>query len=216
LGVAVLELLAVLLFALAVSSDGFMVGIAYGFRKIKLPVMSLLLICVASATAVTAAMLVGKGLTSFLNPVAASRLGASTIMFIGLFFLVQSFRQKLGEIEGNGADPLLSIKVKPLGIIIQILKEPSSADFDRSGEIGMKEAFFLGLALAMDAFGAGIGIAMAGYNILFTALSVGMLKFILVSSGLVLGRRVKNERLQYLSSVLTGFILLALGVSEFI
>lgn len=205
-----------LLFALAVSSDGFMVGIAYGVRKIRLPVMSLLLISVASATAVTVAMLLGKGLTCFFSPVVASRLGAITIMFIGLFFLVQSFRQKLGCMEGNGADPLLSIKVKPLGIIIQILKEPSSADFDSSGEIGIKEAFFLGLALAMDAFGAGIGIAMAGYNILFTALSVGMLKFILVSSGLMLGRIVINERWQYLSSVLTGLILLALGVSEFI
>jgi putative Mn2+ efflux pump MntP len=32
--------------------------------------------------------------------------------------------------------------------------------------------------------GAGIGIAMAGYNILFTALTVGVLKFILVSTAL--------------------------------
>jgi len=210
------ELLAILMFALAVSSDGFMVGVAYGVRKIRLPIMSLLVICIASATAVTVAMFFGKGLCYFLNPNMASRLGALTIMAIGLFFLLQSFRQKLCVMEENGKDPLISLNIKPLGIIIQILKEPSSADFDSSGEIGMKEAFFLGLALAMDAFGAGIGIAMAGYNILLTAVSVGMLKFILVNSGMMLGKVVTNERWQYLSSVLTGIILLTLGASELI
>ena len=211
-----MELLAIILFALAVSSDGFMVGVAYGVRKIRMPIISLLVICIASATAVTVAMLFGRGLSSFLNPSTASHLGALTIMAIGLFFLLQSFRQKLCVMEENGKDPLISLNIKPLGIIIQILKEPSSADFDSSGEIGIKEAFFLGLALAMDAFGAGIGIAMAGYNILLTAVSVGMLKFILVSSGMMLGKVVTNERWQYLSSVLTGVILLALGSSEFI
>ncbi len=211
-----MEYLVVLLFAMAVSADGFMVGIAYGIRKIKIPFTSLVLICIASATAVTVSMLVGKGLGSLLNPVVASRLGAITIMLIGVFFLVQACRQKLDGLEVNGPDPLLSIKVKPLGIIIQILKEPSMADFDHSGEIGMREAVFLGLALAMDAFGAGIGMAMAGYNILFTALSVGLLKFILVNGGLMLGGRVKNERWQYLSSIVTGLILLGLGVAEFI
>jgi len=210
------ELLAIVLFALAVSSDGFVVGMSYGIRKIKMPLISLLVICVASASSVTIAMLFGKGLTCFLSPLAAAQLGAITIILIGGFFLMQSLRQKLCGLEVEEEDPLLSLKVKPLGIIIQILKEPSSADFDRSGEIGLQEAFFLGLALAMDAFGAGIGIAMAGYNILFTAISVGMLKFILVSSGLKLGTIIRNERWQYIPSVLTGLILLVLGISEFI
>lgn len=206
--------MASILFALAVSSDGFMVGMAYGIRKIRMPLISLLLISMASASAVTIAMLFGKGLSLLLNPRTAVHLGAITIIAIGGFFLLQSFRQRLEDIDNNNESPILSLNVKPLGIIIQILKEPSCADFDRSGEIGIKEATFLGLALAMDAFGAGIGIAMAGYNILFTAVSVGVLKFILVGSGLLLGRKVENEQWKHLSSVLTGLILLALGVSE--
>ena len=206
----------IFLFALAVSSDGFIVGMAYGVRKIRMPLVSLLVICAASASAVTVAMLFGKGLTCFLSPLAAARLGAITIIGIGGFFVLQSCRQKISGLEEDAEDPLLSFKIKPLGIIIQILKEPSRADFDSSGEISMQEAFFLGLALAMDAFGSGIGIAMAGYNILFTAISVGMLKFILVNSGLRLGRVIENERWQYLSSLLTGLIFLTIGVSELI
>ena len=67
----------------------------------------------------------------------------------------------------------------------------------------------------VDAFGAGIGIAMAGYSILFTAVSVGVLKFLLVSTGLLMGTYfIKSERWQYFASVLTGLILLALGFIE--
>ncbi|MEQ8201199.1 MAG: sporulation membrane protein YtaF [Syntrophomonadaceae bacterium] len=211
-----MEFLLIGLFALAVSADGFAVGLAYGFRKIKIPLLSLLVICAASASSVTAAMLLGRGLSSLLSPVLASRLGALTLIGIGLFFLLQSLRQQISSIEENGFNPLLSFKIRPLGIIIQILREPSSADFDHSGEIGSREALFLGLALAMDAFGAGIGIAMAGYNILFTAIAVGMVKFLLVGGGLLLGRTVARESWQGLPTALTALILLAIGISELI
>jgi putative sporulation protein YtaF len=211
-----LDLLLIGLFALAVSADGFAVGLAYGVRKIKIPLVSLLVICIASASSVTAAMLLGRGLSSLLSPLLASRLGALMIIVIGLIFLLQSLRQKINAIEENGSDPLLSLKIRPLGIIIQILKEPSSADFDHSGEIGTRESFFLGMALAMDAFGAGIGIAMAGYNILFTAIAVGMLKFVLVGSGLLLGRKAAREDCQGLPTALTALLLLAIGISEFV
>ncbi len=204
------------LFALAVSSDGFVVGLAYGIRKIKIPLLSLLVICVASAGSVTLAMLLGRGLSTLLQPEMASRVGALTIIAIGLFFLMQLVRDRIGAIEENGDYPLLSFKIKPLGVIIQILKEPSTADFDRSGEIGIREAFFLGLALAMDAFGAGIGISLAGYNILFTALSVGVLKFLLVSGGLILGRKVTSDCWEKMSSGLTVLILLTIGILELI
>jgi putative sporulation protein YtaF len=161
-------------------------------------------------------MLVGKGITTFFKPQTASRLGAVMIIVIGLVFLLQFCRQKLRDGQADEEEPLLSLKIKPLGIIIQILREPASADFDQSGEIGLREAFFLGLALAMDAFGAGIGIAMAGYNILLTALCVGVLKFILVSSGLKLGTIVEDARWQYISSLATGMILVIIGLSELI
>ena len=74
----------------------------------------------------------------------------------------------------------------------------------------------MGLALAVDAMGAGVGIAMAGYNILFTALTVGVLKFILVSSGIELGKYIHNEAIRSVASFIPGFIFITIGVLEFI
>ena len=60
-GVEILELLAIVLFALAVSGDGFIVGIAYGIKQIKIPTLSLLVIAMASALAVMSSMILEKG-----------------------------------------------------------------------------------------------------------------------------------------------------------
>lgn len=208
-----MEYMLILLFALAVSADGFMVGIAYGVKKIKIPFLSLVLIACASALAVTFSMICGKGLAVFLKASWASALGAGMLIIIGCYFLMQALKEKINQIDPPDS-AIFTLNLEFLGIIVQILKKPSSADMDCSGEINLREAFFLGLALAVDALGAGIGAAMTGLNILFTALSVGMLKFILVNSGIYLGEVVKGKYVEGISSLLPGIILITIGIIE--
>lgn len=203
-----------LLFALAVSADGFMVGLAYGVKNIKIPMISLIVISLASALAVTVSMICGKAISYLLTSQLATLIGAAVLITIGFIFVMQYCREKINAIACDTESPLISLNVKPLGIIIHILKEPSSADFDCSGEISAREAFFLGIALAMDAFGAGIGIAMAGFHILLTAICVGVLKFILVNTGLMLGKVIEGQRLKSYSALVTGFILVLIGITE--
>jgi putative sporulation protein YtaF len=119
------------------------------------------------------------------------------------------------HLQQSEEDPLLTLHCNALGIIIQILKKPASADFDCSGEISLREAFFLGLALAMDALGAGAGLALAGMNIFLTATSVGMVKFILVNTGMRMGQKMNDERWQSLAPFLTGFIFVAVAMIEY-
>jgi putative sporulation protein YtaF len=214
--VALVELVMILMLALAVSGDGFLVGVAYGVKKIKIPLISLLVIALASTTAVTVSMLCGKGLASVLSPEFASRTGAILLLIIGMYFILQACGEKINNLGNDNNEPIITIKVKPLGIIVQILKQPSSADMDCSGEISLHEAFFLGLALALDALGAGLGAAMAGFNILLTAICVGVLKFILLNSGIYLGRLMGNQRWLCLSSLLPGIILVTIGLVELI
>ncbi len=207
-----MEYFHILLFALAVSSDGIFAGMAYGLKKIKVPLLSLLVIALASALAVSFSMLCGRGLATIFPPDFAGRLGAVMLMLIGVYFLLSACRDRIESMDEIGEEPLFSLNIKPLGIIVNILKEPARADFDLSGEISTREAFFLGLALAMDALGAGIGVALAGFNILLTALAVGVLKFILVNCGLQLGIKIKAEGWQTFSSLIPGLIFISLGI----
>jgi putative sporulation protein YtaF len=211
-----LELISSILFGLAVSADGFAAGMAYGVKKIKIPIFSLLVIALASALAVSISMFCGRGLAMGLSPELASRLGALTILVLGSYFVLQALGEKISTIDTEAEQPIISVSIKPLGIIVQILKEPARADFDCSGIISAREAFFLGLALALDAMGAGVGVAMAGLNIFYTVLAVGVLKFILVNLGLLVGAFFNQAWIKSLSAVISGLILIIIGISEFI
>lgn len=209
-----MELWAPLLTGLALSMDGFTAGIAYGCRKIRLPLASSLVITLASLSAVSISMAFGRGLSAVLPGGIAVKLGALLLIALGFYNLMQACRQRINNLPVNEEEPLLTLSIKTLGIIIQILKEPASADFDSSGEIGLKEAFFLGLALALDAFGAGIGLAMTGLNILYTTLSVGVVQLVLVNGGICLGKSLKAERYQNVAAIIPGFIILGIGFSK--
>ncbi|WP_081833596.1 manganese efflux pump [Geomicrobium sp. JCM 19055] len=60
-------------------------------------------------------------------------------------------------------------------MVIQILKKPTAADVDNSGTISVKEAVLLGVALSLDAFGAGFGASMLGYSVVWFALIVSIM-----------------------------------------
>lgn len=209
-----MDYLTIALFAFAVSADGFAVGMAYGIGKIRIPFFSLLVISLASALAVSLSMLCGKGLAELLSPQMSSYVGAIIILGLGVYFLLMAGKNKINSLENDQEKPILAFSIKPLGIIVQILKQPSQADFDCSGEISTSEAFFLGLALAMDALGAGIGIAMTGSNILYTAICVGMLKFILVNSGIFLGSKINAIKLKDVTALVPGLVFITIGIIE--
>lgn len=206
-----MHLVSAVLFALAVSSDGFAVGMAYGARKIKIPLGSLLLICLASMLAVSISMLAGKALALYFTPLLAQRIGALALMAVGLWFFSESLRNWQGRDETGENNAIATFRIKPLGIIIQILREPSKADLDSSGVISFREAFLLGTALALDALGAGMGASMSGFNFAMTIPLVGCCKFLLISLGLRWGMNFKSGILRNGSGIFSGLVLFILG-----
>lgn len=205
------ELVAILLFAVALSTDAFFVGIAYGLKRIKIPPASIGIIVFLSIFAVTVSMLCGKGLALIIPGGWAAKIGAVMLLIIALTYFIRAIKAKLAGV--NVDQPIFTLTIKSLGIIIQIIKEPSSADLDASGEISMHEAGWLGVALAVDSLGAGLGAAMAGLNILLTALSVGVINLIMINSGLGLGKMVKTRQIgESTSFVLAGIMFLCIGI----
>lgn len=99
-----------------------------------------------------------------------------------------------------------------MGLVIQILKEPSRADLDFSGSISGREALALGLALALDALGTGVGAAAAGFSLFLTPLLIGCCQLLLVQVGLLLGRRWQPEKLGWRRAAIPGLILIAIGL----
>ena len=215
-----MELLSVIAFAVALSLDGFGAGIAYGMRKIRIPILSLVVISLTSSTTIGISMLFGHLVSRYISIKAAEGIGASILILVGLWIVLHTWSSNTKKTpdddnrETSGVEPILNFRIKAFGLVIQILREPTVADIDKSGYLSIKEALLLGLALAMDAFGAGFGAAMTGFGPLVTPIIVGVVKFLLVSSGVYIGKRYAAKWLGGKAAVLPGWVLIGLGVAR--
>ncbi|KRF20042.1 MntP/YtaF family protein [Paenibacillus sp. Soil787] len=107
---------------------------------------------------------------------------------------------------------ILNIELKRFGLVIQILRTPSIADVDKSGNISASEATLLGLALSLDAFGAGIGAALIGFVPLLTASVISISSGSFIAIGLRFGLRYSEMNWMKKLSVLPGCVLIIMGL----
>jgi putative sporulation protein YtaF len=200
--------LSLFLLALAVSIDGFTVGFTYGMRKVSIPIRSLLVISSCSFITFLASMGVGKIINHLFSPAFAKMIGGTLLIILGLWIIVQFFFKK----EEKEEKLLINVEIRSLGIVIHILRKPTIADFDRSGTITGIEAVFLGLALSLDAFGAGVSAALLNYSLLSTASLVALLSFCFLLSGLKTGKAFAKYAWLQKYSFLPGILLILIGI----
>jgi len=213
-----LELLSYAVFALALNLDSFVAGLAYGTRQIKVPFFSLMIISLVSMAAISLSMLGSQMLQVFIPPAFSHRLGGVLLLAIGAWALLQTRHEAAPAApkspEANTAAGKMEIRIRPPGLVIQILREPVRADLDSSGTISAGEALVLGTALAMDAFGAGFAVSMLGFSVGITVLVVGLGHFLLTVAGILAGGTFLSTKAGRRLSALPGCILILLGLSK--
>lgn len=202
--------LSVLLLAFAVSLDSFTVGFTYGLRKMQIPFKSLIIIAACTAISLTFAMTIGHLIAKVFSPGIAESVGGSMLILIGIWIIYQTFRSKKEKNLLVHEKMIFNLEIKSLGLAIHILQRPMSADFDRSGTITGIEALFLGIALSLDAFAAGISAAMLGFSPLYLASAVtimsSMFVFLGIKSGLVFAKYKWIKKLSFIPGILLVFI----------
>lgn len=207
-------ILTLFLLAFALSLDSFTVGFTYGIRKMGMPFRSIIIIACISGIAFFTSMMIGQRLSTFLSPHITELLGGGILIVIGLWVIHQFFRaDDKNDKNPSMEDPyILKLEIQSLGIVIQILKKPMTADIDNSGTINGVEAFLLGLALSLDSFGAGIGAAMFGYAPLLTAAVVATMSSLFLWGGLKSGYLLSYWHWLQKVTFLPGVILIIIGV----
>ncbi|MBW5470615.1 sporulation membrane protein YtaF [Brevibacillus formosus] len=223
--------LALLLVSLAISMDSVSVGLTYGLRNMKMPFLSLVVVSGCSFAVVYGVMLVGSSLTEWLTPEIGKYIGAAVLILMGLFTLWRLIATRSGTeaqestAESSNAvvaaekqeeqEPIVLLsQFRIFGVMIQILKDPSKADADRSGHIMGWEAVMLGLALSLDAFGAGISLTFLGYSPLLVALCIAVMSALLLVVGIALGRRAGKARWLTRLTWLPPILLICIGVAK--
>ncbi|MCF6096408.1 sporulation membrane protein YtaF [Thermovorax subterraneus] len=199
-----------LFLSIAVSVDSFFAGLTYGLRGIRIPILSQCIIALSTSAAFLLSMTIGCVIERVVPFDLSKYAGSAILIFLGIL----SLKEALGSEKSNnrkrneGKNTLLSI-------MLDIMKEPETADFDVSGIIEPKESFFLGAALALDAVGAGLGAGAMGFKVIHAVLLVAVFEFALMSVGLYLGGKNIRKKIPNLSC-LPGTILILIGIFRLI
>ncbi|MFE5318893.1 sporulation membrane protein YtaF [Paenibacillus sp. NPDC056579] len=226
-----LPFISLLILALAVSLDGFSVGVMYGLRKIRIPLVSVAIISLCSGCIIYLSMQIGVLVSRFVDPLYAKAAGGLILIGIGVWAVYQVLSKKKDEDDAPaGQSPEAEVKVeetpvasakevmyielKRLGLVIQILRKPSIADIDRSGNISASEAVLLGVALSLDAFGAGIGAALIGFAPLITSAVIALASGTFLATGLRIGFKYSDLSWIQRLSVFPGFVLIIMGIMK--
>ncbi|MCM3783185.1 sporulation membrane protein YtaF [Neobacillus mesonae] len=222
--------------AFALSLDGFGIGITYGLRKMKIPWLSIVIISVCSGLVIGLSMQLGVLLSHVVSPVIASYIGAAILIGMGGWSLLQSLKssgqdeppveQRPAGRDASDEDEqhimkeskktVFFLEFQKWGIVIQILKKPSAADMDDSGSISGYEAMWLGIALSLDAFGAGLGAALLGLPPLLTSVMIALFSGMFLVLGLRAGFRFAGAAWVRSLTALPAVMLIIMGLLKLI
>jgi putative sporulation protein YtaF len=196
-------LIKLLTIVLAVSIDGFGVGITYGMRKMKITLPALLIIMTCSGTIVWLSMSLGQLIRGLISPAFTDLLGGLIFIFLGLFVLFTHVKEILGWSYFNR---------HVFSPFTRLLRHPQQADRDFSGTISSGEALVLGVALAMDAFGAGLAASIIGYPVILMIVCIATMSGFFLFSGVTLGHVLAKSKAFEKLSLLPPLLLITIGV----
>lgn len=210
------------LLALVLSIDCLSVGLSYGMRRMILPQSGRLIISCCSGIAMAISMFLGRLLEGVIPGGQIHLFGECLLVCLGIFFLTRSVmdlrKEKLEQenTEGIACDAagktLFQWCIPGLDVIVQILNHPQQADLDQSGNINSKEAIWLGLALAIDSFGAGIGIALMGFSLFWVSFCTLAFAYLFVTVGYLWGKHAGENPAYRKLKLLPGSMLIILGL----
>ncbi|MED3563105.1 sporulation membrane protein YtaF [Bacillus xiapuensis] len=206
------QLFSLLILALALSLDSFSVGFTYGLRKMIMPVKSVLIIASCAGLSLLLAVSIGHGLAKILSPSITAGLGGFILIALGAGVIYQYFRPEKEKEVQKQEKTIVNFEIRSLGLAINILKKPLSADFDQSGTITGIEALALGLALSLDSFGAGIGAAMLGFSPYYLAIAVAIMSPTFVLLGIKIGSLFHKYDWIQKFTFLPGVMLIIIGI----
>ncbi len=214
-----MHLMTILALALSCNLDNIIVGLAYGTRRIRLPLESNLLIALITSGGTLITMLLGQALVGlYLDTRIANYLGAGIIIIAGLYVLAQSFRQR-GDTgstlqepaplqTGAAASKNSGHWLSELG---RLIRDPQLVDWDYSGSIEPGEAAMLGLALTLNNLPNGFAAGMLGLDIVLTAIAVSGLSLLTFWVGIWLGLRYTSRMLGDWGSPAAGIMMILIG-----
>lgn len=202
------NLFTAILFSISSNLDNIVIGIAYGIKKIKIGLLSNLLVAIITTFGTFISMEVGKWLTNWLPSNITKIIGSGIITLLGLYFLMHSIINLLIK---NKKIKIISLKNSE-----NMVEYAEQTDKNNSYEIETKEAIAIGFGLMFNNIGTGIAASASGISILETCIFTFILSTLFILSGYLLGNKILGKFLGKYSPLISGILLIVLGIFQYL
>lgn len=153
------------LLVLAVVLDGFTACFAYGVNRIKIPLLSAVLISLIGTGMLMLSLRAADWVGDYIPPNTCKVLSFSVLFLIGLCNLFQnSVKAVLQKASDNSKK--MSFRWSGISFMLSVCLDETKADADCSKVLSAKEALALGAALSIDSLATGFGSGLIGQNYL--------------------------------------------------
>jgi len=190
--------------------DSFVASIAYGTSKIRIPLVSTIIINLVCTITLACSLLIGSIFKSFLPGNLPVVLGFLLLMVLGIYRLFE-YIFKAYICKYSKSDSPLTFKIFDFQFVLQVYANEIKADFDNSKCLNVKESFYLALALSLDSLAVGIGSSLYSVNYMQVLILCFIIGMIAVSLGVFLGRKFA-QKLHFELSWLSGILLILLAI----
>ena len=192
-----------LILVLSLCIDTFVTSIVYSSNKIKIPVVSGLIIDTICSLFLAISLFFGYLIKDFIPINIASTISFLLLLILGVYRLFEALFKNLIKRYYDKGSPL-TFKIFDFKFILQIYADEIKADLDESKILSPKEAFFLAVALSLDSLTVGFGCSLGTVNYLATVLLSFLVGALLLVLGGYVGRKISknsNLNLSWLSGV---------------
>lgn len=209
-----------LLLAIPISLDCIGIGITYGIKNTYITPLAKFIIFSIFFIVTSVAVSIGTLIIEIFSLEFANIVGVILLVIMGLWIIYQSFRPKKKNIKINKIEiskpKIHKFIIKPLGLTIKIIKNPSNSDLDHSNHIDAKEALYLGSAISIDAFCAGVGCSAIGITSFLFPLFISIFHIVFLSFGSFIGENLSSRTKipDNIWSIISGILLISIGISK--
>ncbi len=205
-----LVILEALLLACALSLDAFFASFAYGSKKIKIPLKSILIINLICSGVTGLSLLAGTALRQYIPDRFTVAISVVILLMLGAAKLLDSITKAIIR-KHNNFSKEIKFSLLNFKFILNLYANPEDADIDGSNTLSAAEAAALAAALSLDGITVGLGAAVGNTNgvaVFVCSLATNMIAVLL---GSVAGDKLARKT-PFDFSWLSGVILIALAI----
>ena len=181
-----------LLLVSSICIDAFVASMAYGSNKIKIPIISSIVISIVGSVILGISLFIGGLIKDFLPGTLPITLSFSILMVLGIYRLFESLFKTYIQKHLN-KEKSFSFRLFDFNFILQVYADETKADLDKSKELSVKESLYLAIALSFDSLAVGFGSSLAGSAYIQTILLCFLIGFLAVIVGSFIGKKLVEK-----------------------